>query len=125
MVEISHPIRSFQAFWPFYVGEHRKPLCRVLHYIGTGTFLASAISFLLSGSWSHLGIGVLCGYGFAWIGHFRVEGNRPATFRYPLLSLLADWKMLFYFVTGRMEREMVRLYGSVDPAPEAPLLQPR
>jgi hypothetical protein len=119
---ITHPITDFATFWAFYVGEHRKPLCRVLHYIGTATFLAATVSAIAGRSWPHLLLGIVAAYAFAWVGHFRIEGNRPATFRYPLWSLRADFKMFFWFVTGRMDREVTRLYGRPDPAPDAPLL---
>ncbi len=37
----------------------------------------------------------LCiGYSFAWIAHFFVEENRPATFVYPAYSLIGDFKLL-------------------------------
>lgn len=37
------------------------------------------------------------GYGFAWIGHFFVEKNKPATFIYPSYSLICDYKMFGAF----------------------------
>ena len=43
----------------------------------------------------------LVGYGFAWVGHFFFEKNRPATFQYPLWSLMGDWRMFFETVTGK------------------------
>ena len=43
----------------------------------------------------------LVGYGFAWVGHFFFEKNRPATFRYPLWSLMGDWRMFWETVSGQ------------------------
>jgi hypothetical protein len=37
--------------------------------------------------------GLLCGYGFAWIGHFGFEKNKPASFKRPLYSFMGDWVM--------------------------------
>jgi hypothetical protein len=43
----------------------------------------------------------IAGYGFAWIGHFFVEHNKPATFKYPLWSLIGDYKMYFEILQGK------------------------
>lgn len=115
-------IKTFDEFWPFYLGEHRDPRNRALHYIGTSAALAIvAYSALqgrpLFGLWA-----LLAGYGCAWIGHFRVELNRPATFTYPGWSLRGDFVMLTYFLTGRLGKEMIRFYGSTHPPKDAPLL---
>jgi len=48
----------------------------------------------------------VCGYGFAWAGHFFVERNRPATFRHPFYSLAADYVMVWKMLTGRMDEEV-------------------
>ncbi len=115
-------IQSFEAFWPYYVGEHRSPINRGLHYLGTTGALAILVAGLTVGPlWLVLLMGV-SGYGGAWFGHFVVERNRPATFTYPLYSLRGDFRMLRYAVMGRMRAEVIRLYGSAHPAPDAPLL---
>ncbi len=115
------PPRTFEEFWPHYAGAHRNPLCRGLHYIGTFLGLAVALWGVLTLSPIALPLAIVCGYGFAWVGHFFVEGNKPASFDYALWSLRGDFRMLRLGVTGRMADEMIRLYGSRNPAPDAPL----
>ena len=85
--------RSFAEFWPFYLREHSKPRTRALHYAGTSLVVAIAIFAALSGRWLWLLAIPLAGYGFAWVAHFAVEKNRPATFTYPLYSFMGDWVM--------------------------------
>ena len=41
------------------------------------------------------------GYGFAWVGHYFFEKNRPATFQYPLWSLMGDCRMFFETISGK------------------------
>ena len=113
---------SFEEFWPYYVGEHRSPDCRMLHYIGTTGVFVFALAALMISPWFLLGM-PLFAYGFAWAGHFLVEKNRPATFDYPLWSLRGDFRMYRLFVTGRMHTEMFRLYGGWAPAADAPLVE--
>lgn len=101
-------IQTFSEFWPFYLGEHSKPATRKLHLIGT---TAAAICLVLAavlGLPALLLLGLFVGYAFAFGGHFLVEHNRPATFRYPLWSFAADWKMWAYALTGRLGRELER-----------------
>ena len=116
---------NFEEFWPFYVGEHRRPLCRALHYLGTGLavllILYSTLS--LNPAWIPAILGV--GYGPAWVAHFFVEHNKPASFTYPGWSLRADFKMAGMALRGKMALEVTRLYGSPAPPAEAPLLAAR
>ena len=114
-------IQSFREFWPYYVGEHRSPACRGLHYVGTSLMLTVVTLALTSGDPRWFILAPVVGYGPAWIGHFGIERNRPATFKYPLWSLLADLKMYGLALRGRMAAEVTRLYGSPNPAADAPL----
>ena len=98
--------RSFAEFWPFYLREHSKPRTRALHYAGTTLVIAIGVFALLSGRWLWLLAIPLAGYGFAWVAHFAVEKNRPATFTYPLWSLAADFKMWWLWLTGRLDKEL-------------------
>ncbi|MFM7777498.1 MAG: Mpo1-like protein [Alphaproteobacteria bacterium] len=100
--------KSFAEFWPYYLREHAKPATRALHFAGTGAGLLLAFGALISGSYWLLLIALICGYGPAWIGHYFVEKNRPATFRHPLWSLIADFRMFFFFITGRLGNELRR-----------------
>lgn len=84
---------SFREFYPFYLDEHRHPVSRRLHFIGScGVLLLLAVALWQRNGWWLLAA-LVCGYGFAWIGHFFFEKNRPATFRHPLYSFLGDWVM--------------------------------
>ena len=46
--------------------------------------------------------GVVFAYGCAWTGHFKFEKNRPATFHYPLWSLVSDFKMWGHMIRGKL-----------------------
>ena len=105
---MSHKFRSFEEFWPHYLREHSKPRTRLLHYIGTSIVVGIAAVALLSGNLLLLLAIPLAGYGFAWIAHFIVERNRPATFTYPLWSLAADFKMWWLWLTGGLSRELTK-----------------
>ena len=102
-------MKSFSEFWPFYLGEHAKPGTRTLHFIGSSLGIVLAVTGIATGRWFLLLGALLCGYAFAWIGHFGIEKNRPATFKYPLWSFAGDWKMWWLTVTGRLPRELQRL----------------
>ncbi|MEW4447325.1 DUF962 domain-containing protein [Qipengyuania sp. JC766] len=97
---------TFAEFWPFYLREHSRPQTRALHYIGTTLVVGIAIFALLTQRWWWLLALPLAGYFFAWIAHFTVEKNRPATFTYPLWSLAADFRMWFLWLTGRLGPEL-------------------
>ena len=95
---------SFSEFYPFYLKEHSNPVCRGLHYIGSTLGLVIWIYALISAKYLLLLAGLVCGYAFAWVGHFFFQHNRPATFQYPLYSFMGDWVMLKDFLAGRFRK---------------------
>jgi hypothetical protein len=101
-------ITSFAEFWPFYMSQHQDRHCRALHYGGSLVSLGFLLGGIVSGQGLWCLAAIPAGYGPAWIGHFVVEKNRPATFQYPFYSLLADYVMLFRFLTGRLGPHITR-----------------
>lgn len=93
---------SFGEFYPFYLREHLNSICRRLHFIGTTLILLLAFYAFFSGELMYLWLLPVVGYGFAWIGHFVFEKNRPATFKYPLYSLMGDFVMYKDMWIGRV-----------------------
>ncbi len=93
---------SFAEFYPHYLAEHADRTNRRLHFIGSSLALVCLVLFLATVNPLWLVGALVCGYGFAWSGHFFVERNRPATFKYPLYSFVGDWKMYWELATGRI-----------------------
>ena len=93
---------DFEAFWPFYMSQHRLPLNRKLHFVGT-TLGIILLVFALAKNCPYLLLGVpVLAYGFAWVGHFAFEKNRPATFKYPLWSFRGDLRMWRLMLEGKL-----------------------
>lgn len=93
---------NFEEFYPYYLEEHSDIICRRLHFVGSLLVLIVAAWAIVSGSLIWLLALPVIGYGFAWIGHFKFEKNRPATFQYPLYSLMGDWVMFRDMLIGRI-----------------------
>ncbi len=93
---------SFREFYPFYLSEHAHPVSRRLHFFGScGVLVLVGVALWQREPWWLLAA-LACGYGFAWIGHYVFEKNRPATFRHPVYSFLGDWVMFKDILTGRI-----------------------
>ena len=88
-------IKNFSEFYTFYLNEHRHPVCRALHVFGTTVALIWLFDTLFTARWTLMPFSLVIGYGFAWIGHFVFEKNRPAAFKQPIFSLYGDFKMAF------------------------------
>ena len=94
--------RSFADFYPFYLNEHANRTSRRLHFVGSSIALALLVAAAATQQWWLLAAALVAGYAFAWVGHFFFERNRPATFKYPLLSFMGDWRLWWDIVTGRI-----------------------
>lgn len=94
-------LKSFDEFYPYYLSEHRLRGTRITHFIGTTGFLVFLVTAIFSGNWWFFLSGVIFAYGLAWVGHFFIEKNKPATFQYPLWSLMSDFKLYFEIITGK------------------------
>jgi hypothetical protein len=95
--------KTFKEFYPYYLQEHRNSTCKIFHFIGTSLVILTVIAAIVLQS-GRLALAVpFVGYGFAWIGHFFFEKNRPATFIYPGKSLLADFVLFKDLLTGRIQ----------------------
>lgn len=99
---------SFAEFYPYYLSEHRDPTCRWSHFVGTTLVLAFVVAALATRDGWWLAAALIAGYGFAWIGHFAFEKNRPATFSHPFYSLVGDFVMWKDMLTGRLPDRSAR-----------------
>ena len=105
---VEQRITSYREFWPIYIAQHGRPATRLLHFIGTSGALALlTMAAVLPQLWLLLAA-PFSGFFFAWVGHFFVEKNRPATFKYPLFSLIGDFHMYGLMWLGRMNAQAAR-----------------
>ncbi len=94
---------SFSEFYPFYLAEHSNRTCRRLHFAGSWLVLLILAMSVYTRNAMLLLLAPVAGYGFAWVGHFFFEHNRPATFKYPVYSLIGDWAMFRDILMGRVK----------------------
>ena len=97
---------SFKSFYPYYLSEHSSKTNRLLHFCGTAILLVIVIIGLVSQNYKLLILVPIVGYGFAWVGHFFIEKNKPATFTYPLYSLRADFVMFWDMLSGKIDKKL-------------------
>ena len=102
MTTANPTFNNFSDFYPYYLEEHANRTCRRLHFVGTSLVILTALYALVSGNWATLLLMPLLGYGFAWVGHFYFEHNKPATFRHPFYSLAGDFVMYKDILAGRI-----------------------
>ena len=106
---------SFWSFYTYYITEHSDAKNRFLHFIGTALIIGFLIAGIIFKKWQFIIAIPFCGYGFAWIGHFFIEKNRPATFTYPLYSLGSDFVMFWHIITGQIKTKMAEAKDQIQP----------
>lgn len=92
---------SLKPFYPFYLSEPRNGIFKQLHYMGTGLVIGVLLAGLLLSRYRLLWLIPGVGYGFAWVGHYFFEKNKPATFHYPFYSLASDFLIAGAFSWGK------------------------
>ena len=93
--------KTFKDFYPYYIDEHSKPKTKLLHFIGTSISLFFLVQLVITFDPIYLIYALLSGYGFAWVAHFFIEKNKPATFTYPFYSFIGDHKMFVEILMGK------------------------
>ncbi|HKT26163.1 MAG TPA: DUF962 domain-containing protein [Terriglobales bacterium] len=94
---------SYNEFFAFYLEQHAKAGNRFMHACGTALGLAVFAFALVTGHYLWALLWIPVAYGFAWTGHFLIEGNKPATFGHPWWSFISDFRMLGLMLSGRLE----------------------
>jgi hypothetical protein len=97
---------SLTEFYPFYLTEHSNSICRALHFVGTGLVILLTLTALITQRWFLLAFLPVVGYGFAWVGHFAFEKNKPAAFKQPIYSLFSDFMMFYHIITFQLPRRL-------------------
>ena len=92
---------NFADFYQFYLGEHKLPMTKFFHCIGTTLGLICLGTAVRTMDYRFIFLGLFLGYLFPWISHFFIEKNRPATFKYPFYSFISDFRMFFEIITFR------------------------
>ncbi len=100
--------QGYAAFWPIYLGAHRRRATRAWHFTGTTLAIALLALGAYLGDWRLMVAALVVGYLPAWLSHFLIEGNRPATFGHPLWSLRSDFRMYGLWLAGRLDAELAR-----------------
>jgi hypothetical protein len=92
---------NFKDFYPYYLSEHSHKTTKLLHFVGTSISLYFLFNFFRTFDFVYIILSLLSGYGFAWVSHFFIEKNKPATFKYPFYSFIGDHLMFIEIIMGK------------------------
>ena len=108
--------KTYSAFFDFYLSEHSLPATRAVHYLGSTFGIAALVLTIATRNPLWILAGLIAGYGCAWIGHFFIEHNHPATFKYPLWSFTGDYHMFYLWLTGQLGKRRALAAEHLRPA---------
>lgn len=108
---------TFAEFWPEYVRAHSHLSTQIMHCVGTLLGWITLGVVLALHRWWWIPPALAIPYALAWISHFFIEHNKPASFGHPLWSSWADQRMVALMLAGRMGQE-VRKYCSQNKSTE-------
>jgi len=103
--------RDFASFWPYYVSQHMRRGTRAMHYAGTWVALLAILGAAVTATWWLVPLGIATTYAFAWVSHYAIEKNRPASFVYPGYSFAGDLVLFARISTGRIGRDVQLVAG--------------
>lgn len=112
---------NYEEFFNFYLHEHSDPRNRVMHAAGTLLGLCTVVVPIAIGKPKYALLWPVVAYGFAWTGHYLLEGNRPATFGHPFWSFISDFRMLGLMLTGRLNARLEAMQATASVEEKTPL----
>jgi len=92
---------NYEEFFKFYLEQHSQEGNRLLHACGTILGLVVLIGAMATRHYVWALLWIPIAYGFAWTGHFLIEGNKPATLGHPWWSFISDFRILGLMVSGK------------------------
>ena len=93
--------KNFAQFYPHYLEQHQNRMNRRFHFLAGLSALLLLAAFLYTLHWAFLVAIPFVAYGFAWVGHFCFERNRPAALKNPFYSLLGEVMLFKEMLVGR------------------------
>lgn len=100
---MSDRIKTFSEFYTYYLSQHTKVATRIIHFIATALVLAVLIYVVQSGKERFLWYLPIFGGGLPLLSHAIFERNRPTSLKYPLWTLMADFKMFYELIIQKVK----------------------
>lgn len=98
----------FKLFWPMYLRAHQRSATRAMHYLATAVGVSGGLAAILTGMFWLFPLGIGMGYVIAVLSHWLFEGNQPLILVNPFWGAVADVRMCYLALTGRLETEAGR-----------------